>query len=334
MRGFLRSVCEVVCIVATAAGCASTAPDGQADPVGLGYVRDDGVAMRIVDMATAATPPLGEGVPPLLGAGGDGAAVVTRVGGWSGGPGAVKWHGGQWVIPYSARSGSAIANASCDVVPRADATVLVELVSSNGGVLGSSTVPATAANVVIRTWPFVGSHPVTEGEQIAMRLSPQDAATGAWTSAAQDVTAISCSLRTLLAQSPLILPFSSFVGSNVFSYGGPNNFINWSGPWSVYATVPVPDGLAISAASATVLDAGDALLTLSLGSVCASNPTTPQIIASSSQSAGTHKPQVLTIMASQVPSSDCGYFLQVSRSTGGTSATGVYVARVDYSSPN
>src|SRR5678816_3041427 len=115
-----------------------------------------------------------------------------------GGPGAVKWHGGQWVMPYEVTPGSTLSNVSCDIwnpTTSAPVNVLVEVVSSNGQVLGSSTAPASTS-VVIRSWPFVGSHLVVDGEQVVVRLSPKDATTGAWTTSAQDVTVIGCSVRT------------------------------------------------------------------------------------------------------------------------------------------
>jgi len=123
--------------------------------------------------------------------------MVTQVGGWSGGPGAVRWHGGQWVMPYALKPGSTLLNVSCDVwnpTTSAPANVLVEVVSSNG-VLGSTSLPASTS-VVFRTWPFVGTHAVADGEQLMVRLSPKDATTSAWTTGAQDTTVIGCAVNT------------------------------------------------------------------------------------------------------------------------------------------
>jgi hypothetical protein len=146
-------------------------------------------------------PPLGEAIAPISGFPGDGAAVTTQVGGWSSGPGAVRWHGGQWVMPYTLTPGSSLSNVSCDIwnpTTSAPANVLVEVVSSNGQVLGSATAPASTS-VVFRTWPFVGTHAAIDGEQFVVRLSPRDATTGAWTSAAQDTTVIGCAVRSAAA---------------------------------------------------------------------------------------------------------------------------------------
>lgn len=162
--------------------------------------------------STSGVPPLGEGVPPVVGHEGDGAAVVTQVGNWSGGPGAVKWHGGQWVMPYQASPGTMLQNVSCDVwnpTTAAPANVLIEVVSSNGQVLGSTTLPASTS-VVFRAWPFVGSHAVIDGEQIAVRLSPRDATTGTWTSAAQDVTVIGCAVNATWARTQVTIPPALF----------------------------------------------------------------------------------------------------------------------------
>lgn len=173
----------------------------------------EATAIRDIGLPASGVPPSGEGIAPISGRGGDGSPVVTAVGGWSTGPGAVRWYGGQWAIPYSAHPGASITNAWCEIKPRADATALVELVSSNGQVLGSSTVPATAANIVIRSWPFVGNHQVTDGEQVVMRISPRDSATGAWTSANQEMTVIACSARSLEGNKTIVVPPTSFASS-------------------------------------------------------------------------------------------------------------------------
>lgn len=156
------------------------------------------VGLTSSGLGTAAgTPPLGEAISPVSGAPGDGLAVVSQVGGWSTGPGAVRWHGGQWVMPYSLRPGSTLLNVSCDIWNPAltpAASVLVEVVSSNGQVLGSSPVSASSS-VVTRAWPFVGTHAVVDGEQLVVRLSPRDVLTGAWTTELQDTTVIGCAVN-------------------------------------------------------------------------------------------------------------------------------------------
>lgn len=145
---------------------------------------------------TSSVPPLGEAVAPVTGYPGAGAAVVTSVGGWTGGPGAVTWHGGQWLMAYPAQPGQVLQNVACDVVPNSTSTDLVELVSSNGQILGSNTVPAVTG-VVIRTWiVLTGGHPLIDGEQVVLRHSPKDSMTGAWTGPAQDMTVISCAINT------------------------------------------------------------------------------------------------------------------------------------------
>lgn len=148
--------------------------------------------------ADAGVPPLGDGIDPSAGVGGDGSWVTTKIGGWSGGPGAVQGHGGQFVIPYVAHAGSTILSVSCDVVPRADATDTWDVLGAGGSTIGSFTVPATAANVIIRglVTPDLG-HRIGDGENVVIRHSFRDAVTGAWTSAAQDMTVISCAVNSV-----------------------------------------------------------------------------------------------------------------------------------------
>lgn len=253
MRGILM-LCEVLCISGMIAGC-----DVSESALESSVVRDIGLPV-------SGAPPLGEGVAPSIGRGGDGTPVVVAIGGWSGGPGAVRWHGGQWVMPYAAHPGSTLQNVSCDVVPRADASALVELVSSNGQVLGSSTVPATTANVVIRSWPFVGSHAVLDGEQVLMRISPRDSVSGAWTSATQDMTIINCAARATAAaetHSITILPTLSY---NPGTWGAIDRWTDSNGVTMIATTslisagsgrisIPHGDGDAIS--SVTVFVCGN-----------------------------------------------------------------------------
>jgi len=178
-------------------GCAGAPPEELALPLrNVGLIGSVSATADAVSQASG-VPPLGEGVAPISGSAGDGATVVTQVGGWSGGPGAVRWHGGQWVMPYSPRSGATLQNVSCDIwnpTTSAPANVLVEVVSSNGQVLGSATAPASTT-AVIRAWPFVGAHPVIDGEQIVVRLSATDAMTHQWTTGAQDTTVIGCAVN-------------------------------------------------------------------------------------------------------------------------------------------
>ncbi len=182
----LVSVCALI-------GCA-----GEEDRPDM-PIRDMWIAEQAVGSASG-VPPLGEAVPPISGFPGDGATVAVLAQGWSS-PGPVRWHGGQWVMPYAEPPGSTLLNVSCDIwnpTTSAPANVLVEVVSSNGQVLGSTSLPASTS-VVFRTWPFIGTHTVVDGEQLVVRISPRDATTGAWSSAAQDVTVISCSVNARTA---------------------------------------------------------------------------------------------------------------------------------------
>lgn len=204
---------------------------------------------------TSSVPPSGEGVAPLIGYGGDGAAVVTGVGGWSTGPGAVKWHGGQWIIPYGAAPGSVVTNMFCDVVPRADATDTMELVGANG-VIGTATVPATTNNVIIRAWilPANNGYVIHDGEQLVMRHSPRDSTTGAWTSAAQDLTIVGCAVRTVAATTTLVIPAQMAVPTfGVMTLGTGNG--SWGFPLSGTGQVVYP----------IMLPVGKTLLSWSVG---------------------------------------------------------------------
>lgn len=200
---------KYVAVCALLAGCAI----GGSDELQTATVQNIGL------QANAAVPPLGEGVSPATGIGGEGAAVVTRVGGWSSGPGAVTWHGGQWVMAYQPRPGQTLANVSCDVwnpTTAAPATVLVEVVSSNGQVLGTASAPASTS-VTFRLWPFVGSHVFVDGEQAIVRISPRDATTGAWTSAVQDTTVIGCAVSASWPTPSLPAVTYTTVPSRLFS---------------------------------------------------------------------------------------------------------------------
>jgi hypothetical protein len=212
MRNFL--VLFTACSVWT--GCVSDGEDPGILPlqhVGIPLAASaSGIGIGPTDVIV---PPLGEGVAPILGYAGDGATVVTAVGGWSSGPGAVRWHGGQWLIPYVGRPGASLLNISCDVRPSATATDLVELVGA-AGVIGSVTVPATTANVTIRAWIVLPPSPertIGDGENLIIRHSPRDAATGAWTSSAQDMSIISCGVNALRTAQYMISP-TLFISNN------------------------------------------------------------------------------------------------------------------------
>lgn len=177
----------------------------------------------------AAIPPLGVGVPPRAGDGGDGAPVVTQVGASSSRPGSIRWHGGQWVVPLSVAPGSVLANAMCSVLTNPTATDLVELVSSNGGVIASNTVPA-ASGLNIWTWLIpTASHVVVDGEQLIIRHSPRDSMSGAWTSASQDLTLVSCAVNARRARTYKLNPLSGVnVGAGAFQVQSGNLTGGWS----------------------------------------------------------------------------------------------------------
>lgn len=239
-------LCEVLCTAGMIGGC--DVGDG---PLEMSAVRDIG-------LPASGVPPFGEGIAPSGGRGGDGSPVVTAVGGWSGGPGAVRWHGGQWVMSYQAAPGSTLLNVSCDVVPSPTATDLIELVSSNGQVLGSNTVPATTANIVIRSWILLSpGHQVVDGEQVVLRHSPRDSATGAWTGSAQDLAVINCAANTQRRFHTYKL--SPLWGANLGSGGFQIFNGRFSGNWQPVASgdlldvaLPVQDGERFESISASV----------------------------------------------------------------------------------
>lgn len=250
MKSCNRVIFSVFVLFVVLTGCGTDQPDFSTTTIqNVGLVQ------------TSGAPPLGEAIAPLSGLAGDGAAVVTGAGstvGGSTGPGAVRWHGGQWIMPYSATPHNTLANASCDVVPRADATALVELVSSNGQVLGSSTVPATSSNIVIRAWPFIGSHAVLDGEQIAMRIAPRDSTTGAWTSASQDVTVIGCAVNMSTVRTLVVPVVPPTLGRLVTAFSQVSGLDSnpATAPVDLYVPLPLPIGTTISTIRARVQDAG------------------------------------------------------------------------------
>lgn len=147
-----------------------------------------------VGLGDSGVPPLGEGVAPLDGVGGDGSPSVPGKGPAEGAPGAIRWYGGQWLIPYQGRPGSTIQNVSCDVIPNASSTDLIELIGS-AGVIGSVTVPA-ATGMTIRAW-ITTPHLIADGEVLVMRHSPRDSTTGAWTTGTQQLTILGCAVNTI-----------------------------------------------------------------------------------------------------------------------------------------
>ena len=150
--------------------------------------------MNVGLLPGASIPPLGEGVAPMGGTGGDGATSVPGKGPAEGGPGAIRWYGGQWQIPYSGRPGSVVQNVSCDVIPNGQSTDLIELLGP-GGVIGSVTVPAITG-VTIRAWITV-THAIADGEVLVLRHSPRDVATGGWTTGVEQLTIVGCAVNAV-----------------------------------------------------------------------------------------------------------------------------------------
>lgn len=214
------------------AGC-----DVREPPVEVTSVRDIG-------LAGSGVPPSGEAVAPISGLGGDGDPVAAAAPGWTPGAGAVRWHGGQWIIPYSAHPGRVVANMWCDVQPRADATDLVELVGQSG-VIGSAAVPA-ATGVVIRAWILpTGGYMVHDGEQLVIRHSPRDATTGAWTSAAQDMTIVGCSVNEVETVTRPVWPVISYGSALIEEAGDPFGTTpvrKFRAQGTLYAEIPFAEG--------------------------------------------------------------------------------------------
>lgn len=254
-------------------------------------------------VTTSGVPPLGEAVPPISGFPGDGAAVAVAATSWST-PGAVRWHGGQWLMPYSLSPGSVLQNVSCDIwnpTTAAPANVLVEVVSSNGQVLGASTAPASSS-VVIRSWPFLGTHAVVNGEQVIVRLSPTDATTHAWTTGAQDTTVISCAARSTTPRT-LIVPVQMMINTRTASLGeGMGNVIAGNvgdpvGGYVQYIPLSLPVGTMIDGWRVRVQDSAHGGASSQISSRLMSttdNNNMPVSIAQSTNSTGNGMEQTIT----------------------------------------
>lgn len=307
----------IVSVLLLLAGCGTEAPD-----LTTATIQNVGLVQ------TAGVPPLGEGVAPIIGRGGDGSPVLVADTSWSTAPGAVKVHGGQLLVPYSGTPGALLQNVACDVKPRADATDTIELVGP-AGVLGTTTVPATTANVIIRAW-IVLSTPrlVADGDIFVMRHSPRDAATGAWTSAAQDMTVISCAANAATTKT-LSIPLSSpFVTTSAPSASLP------LATSASTAVVPfsLPIGSTITATRAVVHDNTAGPTTLKVGLLTIDGPGTGAAIASNfgPASAGTGAVQAITSTPiATVVQSGRWYAVEVIYATGTASAS-VAGAEVDY----
>lgn len=246
----MRKVLIALCVFgySAAIGCtgmeATSNPEPQSiAPPSDAYVSPLGVVVPIQDVGLprqissgSGVPPLGVGIAPSLGRGGDGdqTAQPQQIGGWSGGPGAVAMYGRQWIIPVHVAPGRTLANVNCDVWnpnTAAAVTVLVELVSSNGGALGS--VAATAStSTVSRVWILPPAHQIADGEQALIRIWPRNAA--GWTPASQPVTVISCAINTRRQH---VYKLSALGGTNVGAGGFQVSAGSLTGNWA-----PVNEG--------------------------------------------------------------------------------------------
>jgi hypothetical protein len=284
----MRRVNSLLVYVCALIGCAGA--EERAEPP----IRNVGISEQTLGSASG-TPPLGEAIAPVVGGPGDGSPVVTAVGGWSSGPGAVRWHGGQWVMPYAISPGATLLNVSCDVwnpTTAAPANVLVEVVSSNGQVLGSAPPVTPSAQVVTRAWPFVGAHAVVDGEQLVVRISARDATTGAWTSAAQDVTVIGCAVNST-RQRTLSLSPHAWVGlhGTVVTYGQSATIAG--GTALVAESLGLPVGSVITALRVAIIDSANPRSQVA-AELSSTTPSGQEIdIVSTPTSSGTGSPQVL-----------------------------------------
>jgi hypothetical protein len=187
--------------------------------------------------------------------------------------------------------------------------VLVEVVSSNGQLLGSTSLPSSTS-VVFRTWPFVGTHAVSDGEQLVLRLSPTDATTGAWTTAAQDATVIGCAVNATHAGAAGVLRTMQI------SPGLANQmpWFNQIGSGGVVVGLPLNNGDQIVGVRARLLDVPGMTFGLSLQSVTDGVIST---VASGSTSSGTGATQTLSASGLSVRvASGTNYQAAIARITG------------------
>lgn len=143
-----------------------------------------------------------------------------------------------------------------------------------------------------------------------------------------------CAFTTGAAQPTrtLSLAFPAFVGMNLFSYSSSANMVEWSGPNSVMATVPVEAGHVITAFRVTVKDgtAGPTLLSAALRAVSSAAPGNNTVIGAPLLSNGTGSSQTLTSgQLAATTASGTAYYITVG-STGGSAPVGVSMAEIDY----
>lgn len=289
------------------------------------------VGLQAASGSAAPLPSLGEGYAPVIGSPGDGAATVTQVGGWSGGPGAVTWHGGQWVMPVAAAPGAIVKNVACDVQPNGTSTDLMELVGENG-VIGSTTVPAVTG-VTIRSWIIPTSgYTVGDGEHLVIRHSPHDSTTGAWTTAGQDLTIISCAIaatKPTIITIPLAVtgPATGTSGTMIAPFattaaGQLNAMYN--------AGFSVPVGSHIVSISASVQDNAGCKLAATLGHAGATGAGLWTLGTSSDGSGNVQTIQSPTMDVVTLPTEA---YYAVLRTVAGTSACSVFWASVAFNAP-
>lgn len=329
----MRKVLIALCVVGYSAAFGCTGLESTSNPEPLAaaaapprdaYVSPLGVVVPIQDVGLprqissgSGVPPLGVGVAPSLGRGGDGdqTAQPLQIGGWSGAPGAVAMYGRQWVLPVHVEPGRTLANVSCDVWdPNTSpaVTVLVELVSSSGGVLGSITASASTSTIS-RVWILPPAHQVADGEHTLIRISPRNAA--GWTPASQPVTAISCAVNSRVTWSLKLSPLGGTnIGAGVFQVTNGQLSGNWS-PTNdgdlLGITIPVGSGERFESITASVY--GNSAYTITMATFVqddAFHIGAP--LGSSQTSVAQNSTQILTVDGNneQVTTSPRSYSLQ------------------------
>lgn len=280
------------------------------------------IGMNSAPLATAAVPPLGVGIAPIDGTGGDGAPAVPGRGPAEGAAGAIRFYGGQWLIPFQGTPGSTIQNVSCDVIPNASSTDLVELVGDLG-VIGSVVVPATTGQV-IRAW-ITAPHAVTNGETFVIRHSPRDRTSGAFTTGVQQITILGCAvnvsggLRTKVIHGMLGVSRSG-VYPTYFPIGGMAGL--GSCPYAFGLAFDVGD--IITAIRATVIDAPGSTVRFVL------NSFSPGIRATSNTSNGSAVIQVLTAGPMSVVVENSNWYSVDFTPVTGSGVTQVIGIEIDY----
>jgi hypothetical protein len=282
-------------------------------------------------LSASGIPPLGVGVLPSAGRGGDGNFQVTQLGGWSGGAGAIKGYGGQWTIPLSVPPGSAIANTSCDVFnPSPNIAVTFELVSGLS-VISSVPIPSSTT-VVIRAW-HLPAYRAADGESPMLRLSARNSMTGAYASISEQPTVISCALHV---PTTIVIPIQNIINTRSVNlnsngmggvFGGnvndpDNGFVTW---------IPLQLGVGtrISGWRVRVQDSifgGASSKVASQLSTTTDNSHIPAAIATSSQSSGVGAEETITGAISISTAASTQYWISVYDAVG---ASNGFVRRLE-----